>query len=203
MTFGHCSMSSGWHIIHRMSSGRLSRNWYLIRMSYDNAVMSSGWHRLPFVSHPDEIANFDFPHHAVALQRFRMSLNVKQHWNRYIVILIKFSLLASAEVVKITVQPMIKILSKWQHFCFSECHMKTHLCFFKHDDVIKWKHYRVTGPLCGEVTGPGEFPKQRPVTRSFDVFFDLRLNKRLSKQWWGCWFETPSWSLWRHCSENN
>ena len=64
-------MSSGWHIIHRMSSGRLSRNWYLIRMSYDNAVMSSGWHRLPFVSHPDEIANFDFPHHAVALQRFR------------------------------------------------------------------------------------------------------------------------------------
>ena len=25
----------------------------------------------------------------------------------------------------------------------------------------------------------GEFPTQRPVTRSFDVFFDLRLNKRL------------------------
>ena len=29
---------------------------------------------------------------------------------------------------------------------------------------------------------PGEFPAQRPVTRSFDVFFDLPLNKRLSKQ---------------------
>ena len=28
----------------------------------------------------------------------------------------------------------------------------------------------------------GEFSAQRPVTRSFDVFFDLRLNKRLSKQ---------------------
>ena len=27
----------------------------------------------------------------------------------------------------------------------------------------------------------GEFPAQRPVTRSFDVFFELRLNKRLSK----------------------
>ena len=39
--------------------------------------------------------------------------------------------------------------------------------------------FRVTGPLCGEFTGPGEFPTQRPVTRSFDVFFDLRLNKRL------------------------
>ena len=41
--------------------------------------------------------------------------------------------------------------------------------------------FRVTDPLCGEFTGPGEFPTQRPVTRSFDVFFDLRLNKRLSK----------------------
>ena len=39
--------------------------------------------------------------------------------------------------------------------------------------------FRVIGPLCGEFTGPGEFPTQRPVTRSFDVFFDLRLNKRL------------------------
>ena len=58
--------------------------------------------------------------------------------------------------------------------------------------------FRVTGPLCGEFTGPGEFPTQRPVTRSFDVFFDLRLNKRLSKHSWGWWFETLSWSLWRH-----
>ena len=38
----------------------------------------------------------------------------------------------------------------------------------------------------------GEIPTQRPVTRSFDVFFDLRLNKRLSKQSWDWWFETPS-----------
>ena len=61
--------------------------------------------------------------------------------------------------------------------------------------------FRVTGPLCGEFTGPGVFPAQRPVTRSFDVFFDLRLNKRLSKQPWGWWFETPSWSLWRQCND--
>ena len=45
---------------------------------------------------------------------------------------------------------------------------------------------------------PGEFPTQRPVTRSFDVFFDLRLNKRLSKQSRGWWFETLSRQLWRH-----
>ena len=43
----------------------------------------------------------------------------------------------------------------------------------------------------------GEFPAQRPVMRSFDVFFDLRLNKRLSKQSWGWWFEMPSCPLWR------
>ena len=55
--------------------------------------------------------------------------------------------------------------------------------------------------LCvGNSPVTGEFPSQRPVTRSFDVFFDLRLNKRLSKQWWGCWFETLSRSLWRHCN---
>ena len=57
--------------------------------------------------------------------------------------------------------------------------------------------FRVTGPMCGEFTGPGDFPAQRPATRSFDVFFDLRLYKRLSKQRWGWWFETTSWSLWR------
>ena len=46
-----------------------------------------------------------------------------------------------------------------------------------------------------------EFPAQRPVTRNFDVFFDLRLNKKLNKQSWGWWFETPSRSLWRHCDK--
>ena len=46
----------------------------------------------------------------------------------------------------------------------------------------------------------GEFPTQRPVTRNFDVFFDLRLNEWLSKQWRGWWFETPSRPLWRHCN---
>ena len=41
---------------------------------------------------------------------------------------------------------------------------------------------------------------QRILTRSFDVFFDLHLNKRLSEQSWNWWFETPSRSLWRHCN---
>ena len=61
--------------------------------------------------------------------------------------------------------------------------------------------FRVTGHLFGEFTCHGEFPAQKPVTRSFDVFFDLGLNKRLGKQSWGWWFETPSCSLLRHCNE--
>ena len=52
--------------------------------------------------------------------------------------------------------------------------------------------FRVTGPL------RGEFTAQRPMTRCFDVSSDLRLNKRLSKQSWGWWFDTPSGPLWRH-----
>ena len=47
---------------------------------------------------------------------------------------------------------------------------------------------------------PSEFSAQRPVTRSFDVFFDLRLNKRLSKQSWGWWFATLPCPSWRHCN---
>ena len=46
-----------------------------------------------------------------------------------------------------------------------------------------------------------EFPAQRPVTRSFDVFFDLRPNKRLNKPLWGWRFETLSPPLWRHCND--
>ena len=55
--------------------------------------------------------------------------------------------------------------------------------------------------LCaGNSLVTGQFPTQRPVTRSFDVLFDLRLNNRLSKQSRGWWFETPSRPLWRHCN---
>ena len=67
-----------------------------------------------------------------------------------------------------------------------------------------WRHQMETFSallaICaGNSPVSGEFPAQRPVTRSFDVFFDLRLNKRSSKQSWGWWFETPSRSLCRQC----
>ena len=50
--------------------------------------------------------------------------------------------------------------------------------FLLHDDVIKWNIFRVTGPLWGESTGHRWIPSQTPVTQSFDVFFDLRMNQR-------------------------
>ena len=59
--------------------------------------------------------------------------------------------------------------------------------------------FRVTGHLCGEFTGGRWIPHTKPVTRSFDVFY-VRLNKRLSKQWWSRLLETSSRPLWRHCN---
>ena len=66
-----------------------------------------------------------------------------------------------------------------------------------------WRHQMETFSalltICaGNSPVTGEFPTQRPVTRSFDVYFDLHPNKRLSKQLWGWWFETQSSPLWRH-----
>ena len=68
-----------------------------------------------------------------------------------------------------------------------------------------WRHQMETFSallaLCaGNSPVTGEFPSQRPVTRSFDFSLICTLNKRLSKQSWGWWFETQLCSLWRHCN---
>ena len=69
-----------------------------------------------------------------------------------------------------------------------------------------WRHrmeaFFVLLDLCyGNPSVTGECPSKRPVTRCFDVFFDLHLNKRLSKQSRRRWFETPVRSLWRQCND--
>ena len=75
---------------------------------------------------------------------------------------------------------------------------------FQGENAVSWwlhqmETFATTLAICaGNSPVPGEFPVQRPVTRSFDVFFDLCLNKRLNKLSWGWWFETPSCPLWRH-----
>ena len=76
--------------------------------------------------------------------------------------------------------------------------------------------FHITGTLCREFTGHRWTPSQGPVTRSFEVFFDLRLNKRLSFDVPLSWAWTNGWvnnrnvgdlrryrahPLWRHCSD--
>ena len=68
-----------------------------------------------------------------------------------------------------------------------------------------WRHKMETFSallaICaGNSPVTAELPAQRPVTLSFDIFIVLRLNKRLSKQSWGWWFETPSLPSWRRCN---
>ena len=70
-------------------------------------------------------------------------------------------------------------------------------------DISWWRHqmetYSALLALCvGNSPVTCEFPSQRPVMRSFEGFFYLRVNKRLSKQSLGWWFETQ---LWRHSNE--
>ena len=75
-----------------------------------------------------------------------------------------------------------------------------------HGDIITWGHFQCYWPFVRGIHQP-----QRPVTRNVDVFFDLRLNKQLSKQSRRRWFQMTSSSLWRHyifcnafdCTTNN
>ena len=68
-----------------------------------------------------------------------------------------------------------------------------------------WRHQMETFSAllafcAGNSPVTGEFPSQRPVTRIFDVFFHLCLNKRLNKQSQSWWFETPWRPSWCHCN---
>ena len=92
----------------------------------------------------------------------------------------------------------------------------TYFLFPTHKNIIQntqllvheksWWHHQMETfstllALCaGYSPVSSEIPAQRPVTRSFDVFFDLHLIKQLSKHLWGWWFETLSHTLWRHCN---
>ena len=82
----------------------------------------------------------------------------------------------------------------WLHSLRNGKHPLAHFC--QKPCVSWWRHQLETFSallaICaGNSPVPDEFPAQRPVTRSFDVSFHLHPNKRLSKQWWGWWFETP------------
>ena len=62
--------------------------------------------------------------------------------------------------------------------------------------IAWWRHQMETFSAllafcAGNSPVRGKFPAQRPVTQSFDIFFDRHLNKHLSKQYRG-------WDLRRH-----
>ena len=61
--------------------------------------------------------------------------------------------------------------------------------------------FRITGHLYGEFTGPRWIPRTKVSDAELWCFFYLRLNKRLSKQSWGSWFETLPRPLWRHSND--
>ena len=75
------------------------------------------------------------------------------------------------------------------------------LLFLYHDAVIKWKHFPRYWPFVqGIHRSPVNSPHKGQKRGALMLSLICALNKRLSKQWWGWWFETLSWSLWRHCN---
>ena len=58
--------------------------------------------------------------------------------------------------------------------------------------------FSVTAHLCGEFTGQRWIPRTKVSDTKLWCFLWSVLNKRLSKQWWGWWFDMLSLPLWRH-----
>ena len=97
--------------------------------------------------------------------------------------------------------PRVPFYLEWPRFLCSLCRTIEHSKL----SISWWRHQMETfSALLAICAGnsPG-FPTQRPVTRSIDVFFGLRLNKRLSKQSWGWWLETLSRPFWRNRNVND
>ena len=79
------------------------------------------------------------------------------------------------------------IVRFFQGFNIRWCrHTQAHPTGSRQAHISWWRHQMETfsallALYAGNSPVSGEFPAQRPVTRNFDIFFDLRLNKRCSK----------------------
>ena len=118
-----------------------------------------------------------------------IKLNTSQ---RHISIYSCYKIKGDTKVIKIPIEAHTK-----HNYCINSFCQRS--CYF----ISGWRYQMETFSallaLCaGSSPVSGEFPTQRPVTRSLDILFDLRLKKLLSKQPWGWWFETLSSPLWRH-----
>ena len=87
------------------------------------------------------------------------------------------------------------------HFFVLSVHGKHLILYHSHDDVIKWKYFPRYLPFLRGIHRSPMNPYTKASYTEFDAFFDRCLNKRLSKQSWGWWFEMASRSLWRHCND--
>ena len=86
---------------------------------------------------------------------------------------------------------------EWIQFC---CVLVFFDFIVDHDNVNKWKHFPRYWPYVRGIHRSRWVPLTKAVTRRFAVFFDLPLNKWLSKQSRRRWFEVSLGSLWRHCN---
>ena len=102
------------------------------------------------------------------------------------------------------VPPIIRWITYTYHSYFKEIPKSPQRSWQTSAPLITWWRHKMEtfsafSPFCeGNPPVTRGFRSQRPVTRSYDVFCDLRMNKRLDKQSRRRWFETPSLSLWRH-----
>ena len=131
------------------------------------------------------------------------------HSNQNVLVVFSWSLLTSKTILVYYYQTGLEVPqwnwcdfyinrqpSSLEFLCVTQS-KRSHLKSPSYDDAIKWKHFPRYWPF---VLGIDRSPMNSPH-KGFDVFFDLRLNQQLSKQWIRRGFETPPRSLWRHCSE--
>ena len=90
----------------------------------------------------------------------------------------------------------------WPMFAVNTCFLDDASNYtIDHDDVINWKHFPHHWPFVREIhRSPVNSPHKGQWRGAFMFSLICALNRRLSKQSWGWWFETSSCSLWRHCN---
>ena len=107
------------------------------------------------------------------------------------------ALVVQVKMLMLTIRPEYRISSEKSNWQITHKFCNISKSWWRH----QIKTFSELLDLCeGNPPVTGGFPSPRPVTRSFDVFFDLRLNKRLSEPSRRRWFEETSRSLWRQCN---
>ena len=86
----------------------------------------------------------------------------------------------------------------WQFWQFDQ--QLFNICLSHPDDVIEWKHFPRYWPFVRRIHLSQVDSPHKDQWRGALMF--LSVPKRLRKQSWHRWFETPSRSLWRHCNDS-